>query len=424
MAESQIIPCVRFDDAQICRIFENLQEIWKEAETSIIARCGPGVVVTELDEFVEPNKYNIISVDLIISRIYQSHGYSHSTTAYSICYERFANTKEETYSLWNNFFKINLISPDHDNDFTNWVAAHKDEFISTIESIQKFTPEYDDGSNKSQSFDELLSATKQIFIQQMDRVEKSSRLLDEQRKSLELEFQERRRSQEEAFARKEQELDRKLTELDRSSHKSERRRLFDIVTNQKSQIIRKDSVSFDNKVGRLCVVVIGLLCALILSYISFYAIHEISSLSSLKDSNPIALQYLILKSIFSGLGAAGSFAYVASWIKSNVNKDIEYAQQVNGFNADMVRASWAIETILEVQQEYNTTVPDMLITGMVNNLFSSKSQKPKDDEAALALKALLGFSGKASFGPEGARFEVDKKDARRISDGAEGEKSN
>lgn len=424
MADSQIIPCVRFDDAQICRIFENLQEIWKEAETSIIASCGPGVVVTELDEFAKLNKYNVISVTLSIQREFRVHNINHKTIAYNICYERFKNSAEETYSLWNNFFKIDLVGQKNDSEFMKWVAAHKDKFISTIESIQKFTPEYDDGSNKSQSFDELLSATKQIYIQQMDRVEKSSRLLDEQRKSFEFEFQDRRRSQEIAFARKEQELDRKLKELDRSSHKSERRRLFDIVTKQNSNIIMQNSVSPGNAFSRFFVVFIGLLCALILSYISFYAIKEISSISSSKDANPIALQYLILKSIFSGLGAAGSFAYVASWIKSNVNKDIEYAQQVNGFNADMVRASWAIETILEVQQEYNTTVPDMLITGMVNNLFSSKSQKPKDDEAALALKALLGFSGKASFGPEGARFEVDKKDARRISDGAEGEKSN
>ena len=95
--------------------------------------------------------------------------------------------------------------------------------------------------------------------------------------------------------------------------------------------------------------------------------------------------------------------------------DIEAAREVNRFNLDLARASWVIETVLEVQHEKKGEVPQAWIDGVTNGLFDDKSTNTEMDDRAQALKSLLAFTAGASFGPEGPRVELNRSGARKLS---------
>ncbi|MDG6094991.1 hypothetical protein LOC54_07700 [Acetobacter sp. AN02] len=122
------------------------------------------------------------------------------------------------------------------------------------------------------------------------------------------------------------------------------------------------------------------------------------------------------KSILSGVLATASFAFSVSWIKSFYERDVEHTREAERLNADMIRANWAIETILEVQEEYKKDVSSELISSITKNLFEEPGKPANRDDAALALKALLGFTVSAKFGTDGTTVEINKKEARKLSE--------
>ncbi|NVN44476.1 hypothetical protein HW537_11265 [Asaia siamensis] len=404
------------------RLFSELNNIWDGPKKTMIVDCGPGLSYDEIPIDMENADNDIISCTLNISSPVYSRNNQQFSATYTIKFERFPVVEPAHSAIWENRFTLSLMYHNRfetQSESKDWLESIKEKIRKTVHAIQKKSPVYLENPEITHTFSELVSGVRQIHDAQLNKYSEILQEIETRRINSESELRERRLYLETTFRQREKDIQKQLAELDRASHKSERRRLFDIVTNEDNTYYRKTSISRENLRQRYYVAIVGSVLGIFLSITSIFTVREISVASIAHDANPLALQYLIIKSVFAGIGAAASFIYVATWIKSYVNSDIEHAREVDKFNADMIRASWAIETILEVQQEYSTTVPDSLVTSMVNNLFAPKSVGPKNDEAALALKALLGFSGKASFGPEGARVEIDKKDARRLSDGAE-----
>lgn len=125
--------------------------------------------------------------------------------------------------------------------------------------------------------------------------------------------------------------------------------------------------------------------------------------------------WLIVRSIGSSIVALASLAYAASWLRQFYHSETESAREIDRFNYDLNRASWIIETILEVQYEKKGDVPEAWIQGVTRGLFDGPDDRKAVNDSVQALQALLGFAASASFGPEGPKFEINRRNARRLA---------
>lgn len=172
---------------------------------------------------------------------------------------------------------------------------------------------------------------------------------------------------------------------------------------------RKQLVSKHSVIARWAIAAISVLFGIVSAVISFKVAQLIQNSNTGSSSSIISQEYLMVKSILSAALATASFAFSASWIKSFYQSDIEHTREAEQLNADMIRANWAIETILEVQEEYKKEISPELISSITKNLFESPDKPTNRDDAALALKALLGFTASAKFGTDGTTVEINKK---------------
>ncbi len=146
-------------------------------------------------------------------------------------------------------------------------------------------------------------------------------------------------------------------------------------------------------------------------WLSFQSFAALSA-----DSTHTAIDWILLsRGIIGSVVAVGAAVYAAGWLKSFFEADAKAARDLQRFNYDLSRASWIIETVLEVQYEKKGEVPREWIEGVTHGLFDRAQPGGAPDEGAQALGALLGFAGSASFGPEGARIDVGRSGARRLS---------
>ena len=96
--------------------------------------------------------------------------------------------------------------------------------------------------------------------------------------------------------------------------------------------------------------------------------------------------------------------------------EISHQREIDQFKHDLVRASWVIETILEVEREYQGTVPDEWIQGVTKGLFEHQPKSLSNlDDGAQALRALMGVTASASFGPDGPKFDINRKGAKKLA---------
>lgn len=125
--------------------------------------------------------------------------------------------------------------------------------------------------------------------------------------------------------------------------------------------------------------------------------------------------FLIGRAIISSIIAVGALVYAAAWMRRFYDDEVFTARQIDRFSYDFVRADWIIETILEVQHEHDGEVPEEWIVGVTRGLFETSKSNLSEDSATQALRALLGFTASASFGPEGPKFDINRKGARNLS---------
>lgn len=298
----------------------------------------------------------------------------------------------------------------------NWLCENKEKIIDSIGIITNntiITPSNlpPDNSQIATLISGMRDAHQRIMADYQQQL-KEAAISNEKREKI---FNEKEQKREKFYNEKLKELEVERDKLDKASHKSERRKLFSKVTDAEQLSKRKKSLSLESRIIRWGIVMVSIFCASISFYITISCINSLNYAAiSTKEINWI-YEYLIFKSVASSAVAIASLVFAARWMQSFYKEDVKRSEEVERFNADMIRASWAIETILEVQEEYKKEVPEVLIKGMITGLFEDKQKESEVNDASLALQALLAFTGSASFGPNGPTIEIGKKEAKALS---------
>ena len=237
----------------------------------------------------------------------------------------------------------------------------------------------------------------------------------------------RRKDLEDLFAKKEDErlqahkealdeLDKQRRQMLRESHRSERRRLLNDTIAADAAELRRTITPTHVRGARWAVFAAAVLTSIVAGA---FAVESMLAIGRNTFTGP-QLWYLLLRSVISSVVTIGGLVYAANWLRSFYEEEVSAARDIDRFNYDMIRASWAIETYLEVKKEHNADMPPEWIQGVTKGLFETSSRTSTMDDSTRALRALMGFTASGSFGPNGAQIDINGKGARRLAkaDGA------
>src|SRR5690606_4550884 len=109
-----------------------------------------------------------------------------------------------------------------------------------------------------------------------------------------------------------------------------------------------------------------------------------------------------------------SFVYAIRWLRQLYLDDVQTERELERYAYDINRASWAIETIMEMQTAKGAIPPQTWIEAICKNLFVFRKDLGDNDEAS-PLESILSASAKVAFGPDGTRFEINKNGAKKLA---------
>ncbi|HEX5183111.1 MAG TPA: hypothetical protein VFW19_08165 [Allosphingosinicella sp.] len=134
-----------------------------------------------------------------------------------------------------------------------------------------------------------------------------------------------------------------------------------------------------------------------------------------RASGSAAFWALSAKSLVAGaVGAALTWAGL-SGLKSSAVSARQYEQAIQRYAFDMDRASWVVETILQMNSVEKSEVPDEWLEAVCRDLFVTTVQKPEDNRSLEAFAALFDATAKARIGTNGLEFEIDRKGAKKLA---------
>lgn len=269
---------------------------------------------------------------------------------------------------------------------------------------------------------------------------------DETRSRREAELDERRKSQDQAFddlkARfaeeqdlqrrllqvQEQALEKRKQEIDDRNHMHARRALRGQITEDLRGRLSRPAVSRSTTLFRLAIFVAGSLLVAMLGTFAFQSGLELATLlkaqalaaSDLpKPDEPVPgdlMSYVLIgRAALAATGAVALGFYLLSWARQLHDADLRSQRDLERYLYDIDRATWAIETVLEVQKASDGgTVPDQWIAGATNALFARSERRDEDQNSVEALGALLSFAAEAELGPGGTKIKLTKQGINRL----------
>lgn len=246
------------------------------------------------------------------------------------------------------------------------------------------------------------------------------------------------------IAEEKRELEAKIKEFDFSDHMRARRTLREQITSEVQRSLRSPISSFQSSI-KLAVVALGTMAAAavsaVLAYMSFASFittinsngSKITSLSERLASgvnneaiaslpvhdNTYLLWLLAIRGFALSAVAVGFTYYLVSMFRKSYTEEIVSLREMQRYGMDINRASWIIETAMEMTTKENAKIPDKWIEGACSGLFQNGSSKDADVSSLAALGAVLGLGPEIDAGPDGVRLKIGPRASRHASKKAE-----
>ncbi len=243
---------------------------------------------------------------------------------------------------------------------------------------------------------EELETRRQSVLDQLENEDKQRRqAFDEEKSRKEIALQE-----------KEEKLEKRAQELDDREHKHARRDLREQITENFEKRLAEPVIPPRTSKIRWAVFGLTLIVGLALGWLGFDTLGKTHSPGNSFTWPEISL---LVRGILSIFLAVGFVAYAVNWLKAFYLDDVRTGRRYESYRHDIDRASFIIETILEVGEKEKIPVPDAWIEGVCRNLFTEAGEtrhgNVPDNVAEMLLQSVTG----AKFGPEGTEVTVEKR---------------
>lgn len=111
-------------------------------------------------------------------------------------------------------------------------------------------------------------------------------------------------------------------------------------------------------------------------------------------------------------------AYLMVFMRRNYDEDVTYHRDLQRYSMDINRASWVIETAMEMTGKENAQLPERWIEGATANLFDGGAKNAGVNSLS-ALGAILGLGPEIDAGPDGIRLKLAKSASKAAAKGAD-----
>lgn len=326
--------------------------------------------------------------------------------------------------------------------------ANAQEVIDCTNLIEKFVSNTlpSNVDNSAQNATELLQAqmTKQNDLYQEMLVGIDARraeldkehddrmkLLEKQTDDRLKEIEAQKAKNEESHSKQVEKLNEREAALDDRDHMHVRREQREQINNEVKQRLKETIVPASASIKRWTVFLMAISASVFLGFASYKGMDSLDTMlassggvtqvvggeqvraPSLLQQMPEAFWFILIKTLLSSIGTIVFLFYAITWLRQLYLDDVKTQREMERYAYDINRASWAIETIMEMKTTKEAAPPDAWIDATCRNLFDSRSN---DDENRIhPIEAILSSSAKVEFGPDGAKFELGKKGARQLA---------
>ncbi len=209
-------------------------------------------------------------------------------------------------------------------------------------------------------------------------------------------------------------LESKRKELNDREPQHERRRLREHLTERLQTTISQPRVETGiiERRSNYFYLGTGLIFVIISAFFAYIADDTL-------NINSASFWAQTMKSVISGVAGA-AFAWAGlSGLKTSATDTRKYEQNIQRYAFDMDRASWIVETILQMNSIEKSQLPDEWLEAVCQGLFISEDRKINETSSLEAFSALFDATASAKIGTNGIEFEVDKKGAKKLAKASE-----
>ena len=257
--------------------------------------------------------------------------------------------------------------------------------------------------------------------------------LDEQSAELHKTLKSDRKKLQKTYDDKSNELNAREAELNNARARSERRGLRQSINAALRNSLENEIIPQSARFARYPIIMIAGIGLAFSLYFAFFSFNQFAQLitqlgQGREDVNDVAflvnsgLINWLFASLFLrgsiGIGAATFFGYyLIRYFKNLEETANRRALDLERYLFDIDRASWVIETIMELKDDEGiSTIPEPWLRGTTHNLFGSDGVKNEDTQNPLeALGEILATGAKLKVGNGGGELEIQPKAAKKIA---------
>lgn len=203
-------------------------------------------------------------------------------------------------------------------------------------------------------------------------------------------------------------LSARSKKLDDREHMHVRRELRDQISKEYKARKQESVVSSNASNLGIMVFVLTFLFGIVGIVYGAYSFTDMGNSFSWKN---IAVA---IRSSLSFIVGVSFIGFSINWLRRLYLDEVQTKREYEAFGDDIDRASYVIETILEVGEKEKVDVPDVWIEGACNNLFTPRDIKGQKQATSNAASLLLDIIAGAKFGPDGAELTVERGGIRHM----------
>ncbi|UDF04969.1 MICOS complex subunit MIC60 [Asticcacaulis sp. AND118] len=214
-------------------------------------------------------------------------------------------------------------------------------------------------------------------------------------------------------------LNKKIKELDNSSHMHARRDMRLKITESLRDRLAKSAVSRTVGAHRWTVLAICGFLASVFSLSAAFSAYELSIVMEKTNEATIPFYVTSLRLALAVGAIAVVGFYALGFMRKVHDSDLKSERDLERYLYDVDRSSWVIETVLEAKSKENgqdpAEIPTHWLDGVTHGLFKQSDEVQDNDKAVEVLASLFKFSARAKLGPAGPEFEMNNSGARKFS---------
>ncbi len=228
---------------------------------------------------------------------------------------------------------------------------------------------------------------------------------------------------EQELASQKQALEEKEKELDDRNHMHVRRALRGQITSDIQARVGGALLSPRSRKLGIAIFGLSLICAVasgLFSYLSYGAFGQVLAQPSETLANrDWALLVFGLRTTLAVIASLGFLVYALAWLRRTYDEDVKLNNELQRYALDLNRASWIIETVIEMSSKEGQTPPAKWIDGVTHGMFQSSGNGDESVTPLEALGTLLNVTARAEVGPGGTKLEFDGKNLKKIAKSGE-----